>query len=164
MYVFYNYKPIPYVFLLTCPHALVVLWPVLCYSGLQVQSLFWSCDGESLILLGKDQLCVCYMATDEEKWVPRKSQMRHYTSTSVLICFKNNCSLQQLLKADNLMCYGFRGNHIERHTFARMQYLAKSLHSLYGVLFCIFLAYTQKIIRVVIFSYCVVVIFKHFSN
>ncbi|XP_060787460.1 WD repeat-containing protein WRAP73 isoform X3 [Neoarius graeffei] len=35
--------------------------------GLQVQSLFWHCDGESLILLGKDQLCVCYMATDEEK-------------------------------------------------------------------------------------------------
>ncbi|XP_076845139.1 WD repeat-containing protein WRAP73 [Brachyhypopomus gauderio] len=36
-------------------------------GGFQVQSLFWHCSGDSLVLLGKDQLCLCYMATKEEK-------------------------------------------------------------------------------------------------
>ncbi|XP_026867092.1 WD repeat-containing protein WRAP73 isoform X1 [Electrophorus electricus] len=36
-------------------------------GGFQVQSLFWHCSGDSVVLLGKDQLCLCYMATDEEK-------------------------------------------------------------------------------------------------
>uniref|UniRef100_A0A8D0CZC0 WD repeat containing, antisense to TP73 n=1 Tax=Sander lucioperca TaxID=283035 RepID=A0A8D0CZC0_SANLU len=35
-------------------------------GGFQVQSLNWHCCGETLILLGKDQLCLCYMDTDQE--------------------------------------------------------------------------------------------------
>ncbi|XP_006785828.1 WD repeat-containing protein WRAP73 [Neolamprologus brichardi] len=35
-------------------------------GGFQVHSLNWHCSGNSLILLGKDQLCLCYMETDEE--------------------------------------------------------------------------------------------------
>uniref|UniRef100_A0A3B5B068 WD repeat containing, antisense to TP73 n=1 Tax=Stegastes partitus TaxID=144197 RepID=A0A3B5B068_9TELE len=35
-------------------------------GGFQVQSLNWHCSGNSLILLGKDQLCLCYMDTDQE--------------------------------------------------------------------------------------------------
>uniref|UniRef100_A0A3B4D6Z7 Anaphase-promoting complex subunit 4 WD40 domain-containing protein n=1 Tax=Pygocentrus nattereri TaxID=42514 RepID=A0A3B4D6Z7_PYGNA len=36
-------------------------------GNFQVQSLFWHGNGDSLVLLGKDQICLCYMATDEEK-------------------------------------------------------------------------------------------------
>ncbi|KAL6456712.1 hypothetical protein MHYP_G00352560 [Metynnis hypsauchen] len=36
-------------------------------GNFQVQSLFWHGSGDSLVLLGKDQICLCYMATDEEK-------------------------------------------------------------------------------------------------
>lgn len=59
-----------YPFLLTCPCLRSGGFsdiPCVTFTGLHVQSLFWHCNGESLILLGKDQLCVCYMATDEEK-------------------------------------------------------------------------------------------------
>ncbi|XP_040008172.1 WD repeat-containing protein WRAP73 [Xiphias gladius] len=35
-------------------------------GGFQVQSLSWHCSGDSLILLGKEQLCLCYMDTDQE--------------------------------------------------------------------------------------------------
>ncbi|XP_073327003.1 WD repeat-containing protein WRAP73 [Pagrus major] len=35
-------------------------------GGFQVQSLNWHCSGDSLILLGKEQLCLCYMDTDQE--------------------------------------------------------------------------------------------------
>uniref|UniRef100_A0AAX7TYI7 WD repeat containing, antisense to TP73 n=1 Tax=Astatotilapia calliptera TaxID=8154 RepID=A0AAX7TYI7_ASTCA len=35
-------------------------------GGFQVHSLNWHCSGNSLILLGKEQLCLCYMETDEE--------------------------------------------------------------------------------------------------
>lgn len=33
----------------------------------QVQSLSWHCSGNSLILMGKDQLCLCYLETEVEK-------------------------------------------------------------------------------------------------
>uniref|UniRef100_A0A669CB34 WD repeat containing, antisense to TP73 n=1 Tax=Oreochromis niloticus TaxID=8128 RepID=A0A669CB34_ORENI len=35
-------------------------------GGFQVHSLNWHCSDNSLILLGKEQLCLCYMETDEE--------------------------------------------------------------------------------------------------
>uniref|UniRef100_A0A7N6BZZ8 WD repeat containing, antisense to TP73 n=1 Tax=Anabas testudineus TaxID=64144 RepID=A0A7N6BZZ8_ANATE len=35
-------------------------------GGFQVLSLSWHCSGDSLILLGKEQLCLCYMDTDQE--------------------------------------------------------------------------------------------------
>ncbi|XP_029362643.1 WD repeat-containing protein WRAP73 isoform X2 [Echeneis naucrates] len=35
-------------------------------AGIQVQSLSWHCSGDSLVLLGKEQLCICYMDTDQE--------------------------------------------------------------------------------------------------
>ncbi|XP_070766775.1 WD repeat-containing protein WRAP73 [Enoplosus armatus] len=35
-------------------------------GGFQVQSLNWHCSGDSLILIGKEQLCLCYMETDQE--------------------------------------------------------------------------------------------------
>ncbi|XP_010773186.1 WD repeat-containing protein WRAP73 [Notothenia coriiceps] len=35
-------------------------------GGFQVQSLKWHCSGDSLILLGKEQLCLCYMDNDQE--------------------------------------------------------------------------------------------------
>uniref|UniRef100_A0A8D3AZK4 WD repeat containing, antisense to TP73 n=1 Tax=Scophthalmus maximus TaxID=52904 RepID=A0A8D3AZK4_SCOMX len=35
-------------------------------GGFQVQSLSWHCSGDSLILLGKEQLCLCYMDTEQE--------------------------------------------------------------------------------------------------
>ncbi|TKS77392.1 WD repeat-containing protein WRAP73 [Collichthys lucidus] len=35
-------------------------------GGFQVQSLNWHCSGDTLILLGKEQLCLCYMDTDQE--------------------------------------------------------------------------------------------------
>ncbi|XP_029012458.1 WD repeat-containing protein WRAP73 [Betta splendens] len=35
-------------------------------GGFQVLSLNWHCSGDSLILLGKEQLCLCYMDTDQE--------------------------------------------------------------------------------------------------
>lgn len=35
-------------------------------GGFQVQSLNWHCSGDSLILLGKEQLCLCYMDTEQE--------------------------------------------------------------------------------------------------
>ncbi|KAL3064019.1 hypothetical protein OYC64_000344 [Pagothenia borchgrevinki] len=35
-------------------------------GGFQVQSLNWHCSGDSLILLGKEQLCLCYMDNDQE--------------------------------------------------------------------------------------------------
>ncbi|KAF3696719.1 WD repeat-containing protein WRAP73 [Channa argus] len=35
-------------------------------GGFQVQSLSWHCSGDSLILLGKEQLCLCYMDTDQQ--------------------------------------------------------------------------------------------------
>ncbi|TRY99424.1 hypothetical protein DNTS_022984 [Danionella cerebrum] len=36
-------------------------------GSFQVQSLFWSGSGQSLVLLSKDQLCVCYTDTDDKK-------------------------------------------------------------------------------------------------
>uniref|UniRef100_A0A8B9HQF0 WD repeat containing, antisense to TP73 n=1 Tax=Astyanax mexicanus TaxID=7994 RepID=A0A8B9HQF0_ASTMX len=36
-------------------------------GSFQVQSIMWHGSGDSLVLLGKDQLCLCYLATDEEK-------------------------------------------------------------------------------------------------
>uniref|UniRef100_A0A3Q2QM63 WD repeat containing, antisense to TP73 n=1 Tax=Fundulus heteroclitus TaxID=8078 RepID=A0A3Q2QM63_FUNHE len=36
-------------------------------GGFQVQSLNWHCSGDSVILLGKEQLCLCYMDTDPEE-------------------------------------------------------------------------------------------------
>uniref|UniRef100_A0A3Q2C9W8 WD repeat containing, antisense to TP73 n=1 Tax=Cyprinodon variegatus TaxID=28743 RepID=A0A3Q2C9W8_CYPVA len=33
----------------------------------QVQSLKWHCNGDSVILLGKEQLCLCYMDTEQEE-------------------------------------------------------------------------------------------------
>uniref|UniRef100_A0A3Q3AQ84 WD repeat containing, antisense to TP73 n=1 Tax=Kryptolebias marmoratus TaxID=37003 RepID=A0A3Q3AQ84_KRYMA len=36
-------------------------------GGFQVQSLMWHCSGNSLILLGKEQLCLCYMETEQEE-------------------------------------------------------------------------------------------------
>lgn len=36
-------------------------------GGFQVQSLSWHRSGDSLILLGKEQLCVCYMETEQEQ-------------------------------------------------------------------------------------------------
>ncbi|KAM4610867.1 WD repeat-containing protein WRAP73 isoform 2-T2 [Polymixia lowei] len=55
-------------------NAKLYLWsPAGCVSvqvptegGFQVQSLSWHCSGDSLILLGKEQLCLCYMDTDQE--------------------------------------------------------------------------------------------------
>uniref|UniRef100_A0A8C6UJ44 WD repeat containing, antisense to TP73 n=1 Tax=Neogobius melanostomus TaxID=47308 RepID=A0A8C6UJ44_9GOBI len=35
-------------------------------GGFQVQSLSWHSSGDSLILLGKDHLCLCYMETEQE--------------------------------------------------------------------------------------------------
>ncbi|XP_040049318.1 WD repeat-containing protein WRAP73 [Gasterosteus aculeatus] len=35
-------------------------------GGLQVQSLSWHCSGDSLILLGKEQLCLCYMDQEDK--------------------------------------------------------------------------------------------------
>ncbi|KAG8002780.1 WD repeat-containing protein WRAP73 [Nibea albiflora] len=35
-------------------------------GGFQVQSLNWHCSGDTLILIGKEQLCLCYMDTDQE--------------------------------------------------------------------------------------------------
>uniref|UniRef100_A0A8C2WNL5 WD repeat containing, antisense to TP73 n=1 Tax=Cyclopterus lumpus TaxID=8103 RepID=A0A8C2WNL5_CYCLU len=35
-------------------------------GGFQVQSLNWHRSGDSLMLLGKEQLCLCYMDTDQE--------------------------------------------------------------------------------------------------
>uniref|UniRef100_A0A3Q3IKE5 WD repeat containing, antisense to TP73 n=1 Tax=Monopterus albus TaxID=43700 RepID=A0A3Q3IKE5_MONAL len=35
-------------------------------GGFQVQSLSWHGSGDSLILLGKEQLCLCFMDTDQE--------------------------------------------------------------------------------------------------
>ncbi|XP_048096649.1 WD repeat-containing protein WRAP73 [Alosa alosa] len=32
----------------------------------QVLSLLWHCSGDSLILIGKDQLCLCYMETEQQ--------------------------------------------------------------------------------------------------
>ncbi|KAM3872419.1 WD repeat-containing protein WRAP73 [Diretmus argenteus] len=54
-------------------NARLYLWsPAGCVSvqvpaegGFQVQSLCWHCSGDSLILLGKEQLCLCYMDTDQ---------------------------------------------------------------------------------------------------
>uniref|UniRef100_A0A8C7XTP8 WD repeat containing, antisense to TP73 n=1 Tax=Oryzias sinensis TaxID=183150 RepID=A0A8C7XTP8_9TELE len=34
-------------------------------GGFQVHSLNWHCSGDSLILIGKDQLCLCYMDADQ---------------------------------------------------------------------------------------------------
>ncbi|XP_076596630.1 WD repeat-containing protein WRAP73 [Chaetodon auriga] len=34
-------------------------------GGFQVQSLNWHCSGDSLILLGKEQLCLCYMDQED---------------------------------------------------------------------------------------------------
>ncbi|CAB1329539.1 unnamed protein product [Coregonus sp. 'balchen'] len=56
-------------------NAKLYLWsPAGCVSvqvpaegGFQVQSLNWHCSGDSLILLGKEQLCLCYMETEEEE-------------------------------------------------------------------------------------------------
>ncbi|XP_010873982.1 WD repeat-containing protein WRAP73 [Esox lucius] len=53
-------------------NAKLYLWsPAGCVSvtvpaegGFQVLSLSWHCSGDSLILVGKDQLCLCYMETD----------------------------------------------------------------------------------------------------
>ncbi|XP_056102777.1 WD repeat-containing protein WRAP73 [Rhinichthys klamathensis goyatoka] len=53
----------------------VYLWsPAGCVSvnvpvegSFQVQSVFWHCSGSSLILLSKEQLCLCYMETEDEK-------------------------------------------------------------------------------------------------
>jgi hypothetical protein len=36
-------------------------------GGFQVQSVTWHCSGDSLILLGKEQLCLCYMEVEEEE-------------------------------------------------------------------------------------------------
>ncbi|XP_054602344.1 WD repeat-containing protein WRAP73 isoform X1 [Nothobranchius furzeri] len=36
-------------------------------GGFQVQSLSWHCSGDFLILLGKDQLCLCYMDAEQEE-------------------------------------------------------------------------------------------------
>uniref|UniRef100_A0A672YH74 WD repeat containing, antisense to TP73 n=1 Tax=Sphaeramia orbicularis TaxID=375764 RepID=A0A672YH74_9TELE len=55
-------------------NAKLYLWsPAGCVSvqvpaegGFQVQSLSWHCTGDSLILLGKEQLCLCYMETEQE--------------------------------------------------------------------------------------------------
>ncbi|XP_074498698.1 WD repeat-containing protein WRAP73 [Sebastes fasciatus] len=55
-------------------NAKLYLWsPAGCVSvqvptegGFQVQSLNWHCSGDSLILLGKEQLCLCYMDTDQD--------------------------------------------------------------------------------------------------
>ncbi|XP_061691129.1 WD repeat-containing protein WRAP73 isoform X2 [Syngnathoides biaculeatus] len=52
----------------------VYLWtPAGCLSvqvpgdgGFQVQSLTWHCHGDPLILLGKEELCLCYTNTDTE--------------------------------------------------------------------------------------------------
>lgn len=35
-------------------------------GGFQVQSLSWHSSGDCLILIGKDQLCLCYMESDQE--------------------------------------------------------------------------------------------------
>ncbi|XP_034027428.1 WD repeat-containing protein WRAP73-like [Thalassophryne amazonica] len=40
--------------------------PVPTENGFQVQSLIWHCGGDSLILLGKDHLCVCFMDTQDK--------------------------------------------------------------------------------------------------
>ncbi|XP_030639387.1 WD repeat-containing protein WRAP73 [Chanos chanos] len=56
-------------------NAKVYLWsPAGCVSvkvpveeSFQVVSLFWHCSGGILILLGKDQLCLCYMDTEQDK-------------------------------------------------------------------------------------------------
>lgn len=55
-------------------NAKLYLWsPAGCVSvqvpaegGFQVQSVNWHCSGDSLILLGKEQLCLCYMEVGEE--------------------------------------------------------------------------------------------------
>ncbi|KAJ8016408.1 hypothetical protein DPEC_G00006910 [Dallia pectoralis] len=55
-------------------NAKLYLWsPAGCVSvtvpaegGFQVQALSWHGSGEFLILMGKDQLCLCYMATDDD--------------------------------------------------------------------------------------------------
>uniref|UniRef100_A0A3P8WQY8 WD repeat containing, antisense to TP73 n=1 Tax=Cynoglossus semilaevis TaxID=244447 RepID=A0A3P8WQY8_CYNSE len=38
--------------------------PVATEGGFQVQSLSWHCSGDFLVLLGKEQLCLCYLNTD----------------------------------------------------------------------------------------------------
>ncbi|XP_038864358.1 WD repeat-containing protein WRAP73 isoform X2 [Salvelinus namaycush] len=56
-------------------NAKLYLWsPAGCVSvqvpaegGFQVQSVTWHCSGDSLILLGKEQLCLCYMEVGEEE-------------------------------------------------------------------------------------------------
>lgn len=55
-------------------NAKLYLWsPAGCVSvqvpaegGFQVQSLSWHHSGDSVILLGKDQLCLCYMETEQD--------------------------------------------------------------------------------------------------
>lgn len=43
------------------------LCPLSCLlGGFQVQALNWHCSGDSLIVIGKEQLCLCYMDTDQE--------------------------------------------------------------------------------------------------
>ena len=35
-------------------------------GGFQVHALSWHSNGESLVLIGKEQLCLCYMDTEAE--------------------------------------------------------------------------------------------------
>lgn len=35
-------------------------------GGFQVQALNWHCRGDALIVIGKEQLCLCYMDADQD--------------------------------------------------------------------------------------------------
>lgn len=45
---------------------IVIIAFTLLPGGFQVQAVNWHCSGDSLIVLGKEQLCLCYMDTDQE--------------------------------------------------------------------------------------------------
>lgn len=35
-------------------------------GGFLVQALKWHCSGDSLMLIGKEQLCLCYMEAEQQ--------------------------------------------------------------------------------------------------
>uniref|UniRef100_A0A8C8IPK7 WD repeat containing, antisense to TP73 n=1 Tax=Oncorhynchus tshawytscha TaxID=74940 RepID=A0A8C8IPK7_ONCTS len=67
-------------------NAKLYLWsPAGCVSvqvpaegGFQVQSVTWHCSGDSLILLGKEQLCLCYMESRGNNYFVIKFAMNNH--------------------------------------------------------------------------------------
>ncbi|KAM6977914.1 WD repeat-containing protein WRAP73 [Aplochiton taeniatus] len=73
-------------------NAKLYLWsPAGCVSvqvpsegGFQVQSVSWHPNGDSLILLGKEQLCLCYMDTEDEEEEDTHTHTNTHTHTEQL--------------------------------------------------------------------------------